>query len=96
MPAARDLLCVPCKILHIKKVNLANESFHSASSEQAGATPLHDEFSTDIDGFCLDIDRLERVASARNSNVACQIRRPKNFEKETYFHLRADFKNGTK
>jgi len=49
-----------------------------------------------IDGFELDIDKLERAASTRNKNIACRIRRPKKFEKHTYFHLRADFVDGTK
>lgn len=43
-----------------------------------------------LTSFHLDISRLENTIS-RIKGVACCIRRSKNFEKPTYFLLRADF-----
>jgi len=45
--------------------------------------------------FCLDIDKLEKVASARNGGLACAVRRPEGFAKGTYFLLCAEFEDNT-
>lgn len=53
----------------------------------------------EVDGvmkeFRLDIDKLEKVASARNKGLACSVRRPQGFAKGTYFLLCAEFLDNT-
>jgi hypothetical protein len=48
----------------------------------------------EVKEFCLDIDKLEVVASKING-VPCRIRRTANFRQSTYFLLVADFSNGS-
>lgn len=46
-------------------------------------------------GFCLDIEKLEAVASSLNHGVLCRIRRRGTFERATYFLLSAAFVDET-
>ena len=49
----------------------------------------------EINSFCLDIDKLEQVASKTNDGLPCRIRRTTQFAQKTYFLLRADFSGGS-
>jgi hypothetical protein len=47
-----------------------------------------------IPGFCLDIGKLETIASTLRDGIPCQIRRPRQFENATFFLLTADYIDG--
>jgi hypothetical protein len=42
------------------------------------------------------VDKLERVASEKNSHIACRVYRPKQYQNDTHFLFGADFVDGTK
>jgi len=79
-------------------LKIAETSFHSAVSDDEKnmqkAAPSFEESMDKIKEFCLDIDKLEVVASKINGSP-CRIRRTTNFGQSTYFLLRADFSNGS-
>lgn len=75
---------------------LAATSFYSAFSVVGiSELPLLEEVDGVMKEFCLDIDKLEKVASARNGGLSCTVRRPQGFAKGTYFLLCAEFLDNT-
>ena len=75
---------------------LATTRFISAISKvETVELPRRGEVAGVMKEFCLDIDKLEAVASARNRGLACSVRCPKGFVKGTYFLLRAEFVDNT-
>jgi hypothetical protein len=78
--------------------NSATTSLHSAVSgndDEEAVSPLTCGKDTLIKSFCLNIEKLEKVASATKEGMSCRIRRNRQLEKATYFLLRADFVDGT-
>jgi hypothetical protein len=50
--------------------------------------------NTVISGFCLDVARVENVASTLRNGIPCQIRRTRHSENSTYFLFVADYVDG--
>jgi len=77
-------------------VVLATPSFYSALSE-AGSfePPLLEEVDGVMEGFCLDMNKLEKIASARKGGLSCTVRRPPGFADVKYFLFRAEFVDNT-
>jgi hypothetical protein len=74
----------------------ATTSFYSALSEGETVEP---SLLAEVDGvmkeFCLDVDKLEKAASARKGGLACNVRRPAGFSDGKYFLFRAEFADNT-
>src|SRR5436190_20384987 len=83
---------------HTTLTNVGTSSFYSLVSEDErgeGKTVFRfEETTVEAKEFCLDIDKLERVASRINCDLPCRIRRTPQFDRATYFFLRADFIGG--
>jgi len=94
-----DATSIKCTFLTTwKRVDrvLATTSFYSALSEgETVEPPLLEEVDGVMKEFCLDMDKLEKVASARKGGLACNVRRPPGFADAKYFLFRAEFVNNT-
>lgn len=79
-------------------LKIAETSFHSIVSDDEKniqeTGPSFEESVDEVKEFCLDIAKLEVVAS-KIYGLPCQIRRTTNFGQSTYFLLRADFNDGS-
>ena len=79
--------------------NIGTSSFHSAISDdehvEFGSRFSFERTDDEINCFCLDIDKLEQVASKMNDGLPCRIHRTTEFAQKTYFLLRADFSGGS-